>query len=102
MAFEKHTRQLLVIIAEASLEPLLIKDVMRLNARGYTVSEVRGGGEEGVREGAWQADRTIRMDVVCEPAVADAIAEHVLATYAPHYSLTLFFSEVQVIREQKF
>ncbi len=102
MALEKHTRQLLVIIAEATLETHLIKEVMRLGARGYTVTEVKGGGSEGVREGAWDADRTVRMDVVCEPAVADTIAEYVLATYAPHYSMTLFFSEVQVVREQKF
>ena len=34
--------------------------------------------------------------------VADAIAAHVMATYTPHYSLTLYFSGVEVLRPEKF
>lgn len=102
MSLAKHPRQLLVIIAEAVLEKRLVQDVKRFGAHGYTVSDVRGGGTHGEREGSWEADRTIRMEVVCEPAVADEIAAHALAAYAPHYGLTLFFADVQVLRAQKF
>lgn len=42
------------------------------------------------------------MKVICEETVADAIAAQVLARYAPHYGLTLFFSEVAVLRPEKF
>ena len=102
MALTKHPRQLLVIIAEAALEKSLVRDVKRLGAQGYTVYDVRGEGASGVREGAWEADRTIEMKVICEGDVADQIAEHVLATYAPHYRITMFFTNVQVLRPQKF
>lgn len=102
MALTKHPRQLLVIITEAVLEKRLVQDVKRLGAQGYTVYDVRGEGTSGVREGAWEADRTIEMKVICEASVADRIAEHVLATYAPHYGVTLFFTDVQVLRPQKF
>ena len=74
MALEKHPRQLLVLIVEAALEKPLLQDVRRLGAHGYTVSEVRGGGSSGEREGAWEPDLTVRIEVICEPAVADAIA----------------------------
>ncbi|AKJ27371.1 P-II family nitrogen regulator [Caldimonas brevitalea] len=102
MAITKHRRQLLVIIAEATLEKALVRDVKRLGAHGYTVYDVRGEGSTGVREGAWEADRTIEMKVICEEAIADAIAEHVLAQYAPNYGVTMFFTDVQVLRPQKF
>lgn len=102
MSLAKHNRQLLVIIAEAALEKRLVQDAMRLGAHGYTVSDVRGAGASGIREDTWEADRTIRMEVVCETGVADDIAEHVMQVYAPHYGLTLFFAQVQVLRPQKF
>lgn len=99
---EKHKRTLLVVIAEANLERMLVQDVKRLGAAGYTVTDVRGGGHSGVREGTWEADRTIRMEVVCEGGVADKIAAFLLDQYGKHYGLTIYFSEVAVLRPNKF
>ena len=98
----KHAKTLLVINAEAVLERNLSRDVRERGAQGWTVTEVHGASLEGVREGAWEADRTIEMKVICDEAVADAIAEHVLATYAPHYSVTLWFTPVQVLRPERY
>ncbi|MDQ3288823.1 MAG: transcriptional regulator [Pseudomonadota bacterium] len=98
----KYPKKLLVIITEAALERQLVRDVRKLGAHGYTVHDVRGGGSTGEREGAWEADRTIEMKVVCDEDVADAIAEHVLRTHGPHYGLTLFFADVSVLRVEKY
>ncbi len=98
----KHAKKLLVIIAEAALEKRLVADVHQAGAHGYTVHDVRGGSAYSTREGDWEADRTIEMKVICEPPVAEAIAAHVLATYTPHYGLTLFFADVAVLRPEKF
>jgi len=98
----KHAKTLLVINAEAVLEKNLARDVRERGAQGWTVTEVHGASLEGVREGAWEADRTIEMKVICDEAVADAIAEHVLATYAPHYSVALWFTPVQVLRPERY
>jgi nitrogen regulatory protein P-II 2 len=98
----KHPKKLLVIIAEAALEKRLIADVRQAGAHGYTVHDVRGGSAQSTREGNWEADRTIEMKVICDTSVADAIAAHVLASYAPHYGLTLFFADVEVLRPEKF
>jgi hypothetical protein len=98
----KHAKTLLVINAEAVLEKSLSRDVRERGAQGWTVTEVHGASLEGVREGAWEADRTIEMKVICDEAVADAIAEHVLATYAPHYSVALWFTSVQVLRPERY
>lgn len=102
MPLSKYEKQLLVVIAEAAIEDRLIKSAKRLGAHGYTVSEVRGAGSTGIREGAWEADRTVRIEIISDGAVADAIAEHLLETYAPHYSIALYFATVAVLRPGKY
>jgi nitrogen regulatory protein P-II 2 len=99
---DTHAKKLLVIIGEAALEKQLVADARRLGAHGYTISAVRGGGERGEREARWEADRSIELQVVCGAEVATRIAEHVLQTYAPHYAVALYLSDVQVFRAQKY
>ena len=98
----KHPKTLLVIVAEAALEKALVRDIRERGAQGWTVTEVHGAGREGVREGDWEADRTIELKVICDEPVADAIAEHVLATYARNYSVALWFSAVSVLRPERY
>jgi len=98
----KHPKTLLVIVAEAVLEKALVHDVRERGAQGWTVTEVHGAGREGEREGAWEADRTIELKVICDEPVADAIAEHVVSTYAPNYSVALWFSAVSVLRPERY
>lgn len=98
----KYPKTLLVIITEAALERALVRELKQFGAHGYTVHDVRGGGAGGDREGAWEADRTIEIKIVCEPDVANRIAEHVLATHANSYGLTLFFADVSVLRSDKY
>lgn len=98
----KHPKVLLVIVAEAALEKDLARDVLAHGAHGWTITDVRGGGRGGVREGAWEADRTIEMKVICDAPVADAIARHVLAVYAKNFGVTLWFSDVSVLRPERY
>lgn len=97
-----YPKKLLVIIAEAAIEKQLIRDARQFGAQGYTIGEVRGGGETGEREAAWEADRSIEMKVICDATVAERLAAHVLAQYAAHYRVTLFVADVGVFRPQKF
>ncbi len=102
MSLTKHPKTLLLIVAEAVLETALLREARELGAQGWTVGEVHGAGLEGVREGSWEADRTIEIKLICEARVADAIAERVLEHYAPHYSVAMVFSQVQVLRPERY
>jgi nitrogen regulatory protein P-II 2 len=102
MTLPRHPKKLLVIVAEAELERALVQDVRELGAQGWTIQEVRSAAREGVREGSWESDRTIEMKVICDASVADTIAERVLSDYAPHYSVAVWFSDVQVVRPERF
>lgn len=98
----KHPKTLLVIVVEALLEKNLVRDAKQLGVHGWTISEVHGANLEGVRDGDWDADRTIELKLICDEAVADAMAAHVLTTYAPHYSVEMYFAPVQVLRPERF
>ena len=97
-----HARKLVVIITESALESLLVKDVLALGAHGYTISDVRGGGRPGTREAAWEADRNIRLEIICDDATAGAISEHVRQRYARNYATTIFVADIGVLRPEKF
>ena len=97
-----HPRKLLIVIAEAALERQLVADVKRLGAHGYTGIDVRGGGARGDRNADWDADRSIQMEVICDDAVAEAIAEHIHLTYFDDYAVSVFITEVGVLRPAKF
>lgn len=97
-----HPKKLLVVIAEAALEKKLVRDARQFGAQGYTITDVRGGGERGEREASWEADRSIEMKVICDAAVAEQLAAHLLATYAAHFQMALFTADVGVFRAEKF
>lgn len=97
-----HDKKLLTIITESVLEPSLVKALQRLGAHGYTISDARGGGQSGVQGGAWSFEVNIRIDVVCDDTVAQAIAEHCQQKYLPDYGLILYVSDVGVMRANKF
>jgi nitrogen regulatory protein P-II 2 len=99
---DTHPRTMLVIIAESALEKSLVRDARSFGAHGYTIADVRGGGERGDREARWEADRSIEMKVICDEAVAAELARHVLDSYAPNYAVTLFTVAVGIFRPQKF
>lgn len=95
-------RKLLTIICETDIERKLSDDVMALGAHGYTVTEARGRGAHGERDAAWGPSGNIRMEVICEAAVADAIAAHLRKHYFANYSMVLYMAEVEVLRDEKF
>jgi len=44
----------------------------------------------------------VRIDILCEAAVADAIAAHLQSTYFAAYAMVCYLSDVSVLRSNKF
>ena len=99
---EGHSRKLLTIVTEAALENTLIRDLERLEAHGYTITDARGKGGRGVRNAGWEASGNIRMEIVCDAEKAAVIAAHLKEHYYDDYAMILFVSDIKVLRQEKF
>lgn len=95
-------RKLLTIVTESILESGLVRDLERLGAHGYTITDARGKGGHGVRGADWEPSSNIRVEVVCSAEVAQAIAAHLRARYYDDYAMILFVADVEVLRDEKF
>ena len=95
-------RTLLTVFCEASLEPLLMRDMDRMAIRGYTFSDARGKGSRGVRDASWDEARNIRVEVICARDQAETLLAHLQARYYAHYAMVDCLSEVEVLRPEKF
>ncbi len=88
--------RLLTIISEAVLEDTLIREIMRLGAKGYTVTDARGSGAHGLRSGAWRKEGNIRIEVVGDAELCRRIVERLHAEYERDYGLMMFSTEVEL------
>ncbi|MFW5454821.1 P-II family nitrogen regulator [Thioalkalivibrio sulfidiphilus] len=85
--------RLLTVVAEAILEDMLIDDIQRLGATGYTILDARGWGKHGKRRGNWRQGGNIRIEVLGSDALCAAIAEYLRKHYQDDYGLLIFTTE---------
>lgn len=95
-------RKLVTIVTEAAIEHELTREIERLGARGFTVSDARGKGSRGVRDAEWGTTANVRIEVVCTADVAHAIAFTLKERYYVNYAMVLFITDVEVLRPEKF
>ena len=95
-------RKLLTIVTEAALEHELVGEIERLGAHGHTITDARGKGGRGIRNAGWDFSANIRVEVVCTAETAHAIAAALRERYYDNYAMILFFSDVEVLRPEKF
>lgn len=87
---------LLTILSEAVLEDILIKEIMVLGAKGYTISEARGRGTHGLRTGKWTASGNIRIEILGDSELCTRIVDRLQANYERDYGLLMFTSAVEL------
>jgi hypothetical protein len=99
---EQFPRRLLTVVTEAALERELVAEFEALGVRGYTITDARGKGSRGRRQSDWVQDGNIRIEIVCEPALAERVAQRLRERYYDHYAMILFLQDVSVLRPDKF
>lgn len=99
---EQFPRRLLTVVTEAVLERELVAELEALGVRGHTITDARGRGSRGRRQSDWAQDGNIRLEVVCEPALAERLAARLRERYYDHYAMILFMQDVNVLRPDKF
>ncbi len=95
-------RKLVTIVTESALESTIIKDIKRLGAAGYTLTEAHGEGSHGTRIGDWDQNRSISIQIICKEEIAKNILEFVYDTYYEDYALVATLTDVEVSDQSKF
>ncbi len=94
--------QLVTIITESILEKKIAEDLDVLGAHGYTITDVRGKGDHGVRSSDWGTNKNIRIEIVCCIEVSEKILQHMQQNYFTNYAIIAFKHHVDVVRKDKF
>lgn len=93
--------KLVTIIAEAFLEDKLVREVKKLGARGYTITQSRGEGSRGVRASEWEGGN-IRLEAIVSSPVAERILERLAEVYFENYAVIAYVETVEVVRGDKY
>ena len=92
--------QLLVIVAEPTLEQDLLDDLQDLGVKGWTIHEVRG---QGTRHSGFNAlEGNVRIEALMSAKRCKRVLDHLASRYFTDFSLVAFAHDVDVVRTQKF
>ena len=94
--------KLITIVCEAyALEPVT-KLLREVGARGWTHFAVEGAGEGGERAGEMKEFANVQIEVVLQPAAAQALLARLESELFARFGMIAFESDVRVLRSGKF
>lgn len=93
--------KLVTIVCEAYALEAVKKLLRDVGARGWTHFAVEGAGAGGERGGEIKEFANVQIEVVLQPAAAQALLERLDRELFPHYCMIAFEGDVAVIRSPK-
>ncbi|MEL6322961.1 MAG: hypothetical protein AAGJ29_07650 [Pseudomonadota bacterium] len=102
-----HPALKITIIAERLLQKRLIQKIEDAGAKGYTIVDGGGKGEQFVRPGdrasVVNAFSIIRIEAVfADAAPARSVARDITETLFKEYSGIVYLSPIEILRQEKF
>jgi nitrogen regulatory protein PII len=94
-------KKLLTVVCEAALESRLIKDLTLLGAKGYTITQAHGAGPRNQRNGDLEGGN-IKIEIVCEEKIIELVVSSLEKDYFPNYAVSVWLSDVQVLRQDRY
>lgn len=95
------SRKLITVVCEAALESRLIRDCMALGAKGYTITDAHGAGPRNQRNGDLEGGN-IKIEIITDDATVEKLVEKLETEYFPHYAVSCWVSDVQILREDRY
>lgn len=96
-----NKRKLVTIVIEASLAHRLEEDLVDCGAKGFTSSLAHGAGPKNQRSSDIEGGN-VRIETVVSDSALEAILEKLKSNYFPHYAISCWVSEVEVVREDRY
>jgi len=97
-----HSRKLVTVVCETALERPVLDALREGGAKGYTLTDVRGGGTRGERSGDWEGGRSVEIKVLCDEPTAQRIVDILFERYSADYAMTIWVTAASVARPEKF
>lgn len=102
---ELRTIKKLVIVAEAAIKTDILGLIEEMKVQGYTLYEVRGRGERGLRD--YEATpleyfKNIKFEILVSEEVAKGLLRSVMERFFEDYAVIAYLEDVQILREEKF
>ena len=97
-----HPMKLVTIVCEAYALAPVKKLLGEIGAHGCTHFPVEGTGAGGERTGEMKEFANVQIEVVLQPAAAQALLARVESELFPRYGMIAFESDVRVMRSGKF
>lgn len=102
---ELTTVKKVVIIAEAAIKADILNLINGMQVSGYTLYEVRGMGERGIRD--YEATpleyfKNIKFEILVDEDIARRIIATVTENYFEDYAVIAYLEDVQIVRQEKF
>jgi len=94
-------QKLTTVVTERAIEEMVLRDIKRLGAKGYVLVEARGEDARGIRHAEWEANRDVRVEIICDESLANVIAAHLMKSYYDDYDMTIFFTDIDVIARKE-
>jgi hypothetical protein len=94
-------KKLLTVVAEQGLEARLVTLVHNSGGKGHTISSSHGEGPRGQRFGDMTGGN-IRLETVASEAVVEKILAVLEKDYFPHYAVSCWVYDVEVIRDERY
>ena len=96
-----NKRKLVTIVIETSLAHRLEDDLIECGAKGFTSSLAHGAGPKNQRSSDIEGGN-VRIETVVSDLVLEAILEKLKSNYFPHYAISCWVSEVEVVRDERY
>ena len=93
--------KLVTMISEPVLSNSLVTTIRALGATGFTISDVYGEGS-GEKSSGEVPNEKVKIEVVADADLAKKIMVEIAKNYFANYSLIVYSSDIQVIRQEKF
>ncbi|MDX1590762.1 MAG: hypothetical protein R3283_02290 [Balneolaceae bacterium] len=95
------TLKLVTIVTERILEDRILRKMIDLGAKGYTLTQATGKGSRGVRASEWEGPDT-RIEALVSDEVADGIIGYIADNLFEHYAVIVYVQDAEVVRGDKY
>jgi nitrogen regulatory protein P-II 2 len=94
-------RKLVTVVIESGLARRLEQDLMKAGAKGFTTTMAHGAGPRNQRASDIEGGN-VRIESVVSNEVLDLFLEKLKTDYFPHYAVSCWISQVEVVRDERY